>query len=444
MNALRSTFLNVLIAFLPLGILAVDNQIDRFPDGTPIPEWFATSEPTDISKLGKLYRITEYGVKNDSTLLQTQQIQAVIDRAAASAGGVVVVPKGVFLSGSLFFKPGTHLHLEEGGVLKGCDDISNFPIVMTRIEGQTLKYFAALINVDGVDGFTLSGKGTVNGNGLRYWRAFWLRREFNPQCTNMDEMRPRLVFISNSKDVQLCGVHLKDSPFWTTHLYKCERVKLLNLRITSPAYPVKAPSTDAIDIDVCSYIHVKNCYMSVNDDAIALKGGKGPHADNDINNGGNYNIIIEDCEFGFCHGAVTLGSESIHNRNIIFRNSTVTEAQRLLWLKMRPDTPQHYEYITLENIKGNVRSLIYIKPWTQFFDLKGESEMPLSRANNITMKDIRFESDLAFDIDVSDQYELKDFTFKNLQVEAQRKLTLSNEQIPGLKLINVVVNGKKL
>ena len=43
--------------------------------------------------------------------------------------------------------------------------------------------------------------------------------------------------------------------------------------------------------------------MSVNDDAIALKGGKGPWADQDPNNGGNSNIIIEDCTYGFCHGA---------------------------------------------------------------------------------------------------------------------------------------------
>lgn len=86
---------------------------------------------------------------------------------------------------------------------------------------------------------------------------------------------------------------------------------------------------------------VKGCYMSVNDDAIALKGGKGPWADQDkVNNGSNLNIIIEDCVWGFCHSALTCGSESIHNRNVLVRRCTVEHAQRLLWLKMRPDTPQ--------------------------------------------------------------------------------------------------------
>ena len=94
-----------------------------------------------------------------------------------NGGGVIVIPKGTYLSGALFFKPQTHLHLEEGAVLKGSDDISNFPIIDTRMEGQSLKYFAALVNADKVDGFTLSGKGTIDGNGLRYWKSFWLRRK---------------------------------------------------------------------------------------------------------------------------------------------------------------------------------------------------------------------------------------------------------------------------
>src|SRR5690606_27554065 len=112
---------------------------------------------------------------------------------------------------------------------------------------------------------------------------------------------------------------------------------------------VKAPSTDAIDLDVCTNVLVKNCYLSVNDDAVALKGGKGPLADKDENNGGNKNIIIEDCTFGFCHSALTCGSESIYNHNIVFRRNTINMAQRLLWLKMRPDTPQNYEYILVED-----------------------------------------------------------------------------------------------
>jgi len=308
---------------------------DIFPDGSPVSDWFCSSASIPDAPS---YVITDHGVMPDSTTLQTEAIQRVIDLAHSNGGGRIVIPEGTFLSGSLFFRPGTSLEIRDGGTLKGSDDISDFKVIDTRLEGRCIKYFAALINAEGVDGFSITGRGTVNGNGERYWKSFWLRREVNPQCTNLEELRPRLIYITDSKDVHIEGVHLENSPFWTTHLYKCERVRIHNVSIFAPAEPVKAPSSDAIDIDVCKDVHIKGCHLSVNDDAIALKGGKGPWADKNPENGPNMRIIIEDCTFGYCHSALTCGSESIHNRNVIFRNCRVDKAERLLWLKMRPDT----------------------------------------------------------------------------------------------------------
>ncbi|TDS15698.1 rhamnogalacturonidase [Sphingobacterium paludis] len=415
---------------------------DRFPDGSVITPWFKQIEPTRIGNLGKVYRITDFAVVQDSTILQTEKIQAVIDKAYQAGGGVIVIPRGTFLSGSLFFKPHTHLHLEEGATLKGSDDIADFSLRTTRMEGQTLTYFSALVNADRVDGFTVSGKGTLDGNGLRYWKAFWLRRTFNPKCTNMDEMRPRILYVSNSKDVQVSGIHMKNSPFWTSHYYKVENLKLLDLRITAPEKPVKAPSSDAIDLDVCKNVLIKNCYLSVNDDAIALKGGKGPQADKDPNNGENANIIIEDCAFGFCHSALTCGSESIHSYNIIFRNNTLDKAKKMLQLKMRPDTPQEYEHILIENVTGNAKSLLFVKPWTQFFDLKGEKDIKLSYARNITLRHVTLDCDILFDVNKSDQYRLSNFTFDNLTVNASKQSDIRQTYITNFRLNNVRVNGK--
>ena len=412
---------------------------EKFPDGTPIDKWFYSSKPVEIEKLGKQYLVTDYGVKQDSTLLQTEALQAVIDRAAEN-GGVVVIPKGVFLSGSLFFKQHTHLHLEEGAVLKGSDDIANFRIVKTRMEGQTLNYFAALVNADQVDGFTISDKGIIDGNGLRYWRSFWLRRKVNPNCTNMDEMRPRLVYISNAKNVRLEGITLRNSPYWTCHIYRTERIQIDGVHFFAPSSPVKAPSSDAIDLDVCHDVLVKNCYLSVNDDAISLKGGKGPWADQDPNNGDNQRIIIEDCTFGFCHSCLTCGSESIHNRNIILRRIQVDKADRLLWLKMRPDTPQNYEYITVEEISGNVTSFLFVHPWTQFFDLKGRKDVPMSYGSHIVMRNIELECKTFFNVKrADDQYRLSDFTFENLVIKAQNA-ECDRTQIDRFEWSNVKVN----
>lgn len=409
-----------------------------FPDGSCIDKWFYDTKVPSLDELGKQYVLTQYNILDDGKIY-TEEIQRLIDLAADEGGGVIVVPAGTYLTGSLFFKPGVHLYVAEGGVLKGSDDIADYPLIETRIEGESCKYFAALINGDSLDGFTMFGPGTIDGNGLRSWKAFWLRRSWNPKCTNKDEQRPRLVYLSNCSNVIIADLNLQNSHFWTTHIYKCHHVKYLNCRIFSPAAPVKAPSTDAIDIDVCTDVLIKNCYMEVNDDAVVLKGGKGPWADSAPENGSNERIIIEDCTYGFCHGCLTCGSESVHNCNIILRRIKVLDGHNLLWLKMRPDTPQHYEYIKVENIEGRVTNFININPWRQFFDLKGRKDMPISRANNISMRDCSVQCDTFFAVTKDEkQYQLSDFIFENLHIKA-KKNNFNQDSIANVQMKNVIV-----
>lgn len=392
------------------------SKCEYFPDGTPIDNWFYQADMPTLAQLGKPYPLDQYGVPADGQV-HTAEIQRVIDLCAQEGGGVVVVPPGVWQSGSLTFKQGVNLYVEEGAVLLGSDDVSDYDLKTTRIEGQTCTYFTALINVEGVRGFTLCGKGTIDGNGLRSWKAFWLRRRWNPKCTNKDEQRPRLLYISDSTDVTIAGLTLQNAHFWTTHLYRCQRVKYLNCRITSPAEPVKAPSTDAIDIDVCSDVLVKGCYMAVNDDSVVLKGGKGPWADTAPENGENQRILVEDCVYGFCHGVLTCGSESVHNRNVLVRRCEMQGVANLLVLKMRPDTPQRYEYITIEQITGQTTRFLNINPWVQFYDLGDRKDIPLSYADHITFRDCRADCTVFLHVaPKEDQYRLSNFSFQRLHI----------------------------
>ena len=424
---------------------------ELWPDGTPISEWFSDTTRVDISSLGKQYDVTRYGVDGYSDEVQTERLQAVIDRAAREGGGVIVIPRGTFVSGSLFFKPGTHLYIMEGGELKGSDRIRHFKLTDSRIEGQNRKYFAALVNADGVDGFTIAGPGTINGNGHHYWEEFWIRRQYNPNCTNVEAMRPRNVFITNSRNVTLQDVKIINSPFWTTHLYRCENVRYLGCYIYAPTSNVTpvdpkrgAPSSDAIDIDVCKNVLVHGCYMNVNDDAVVLKGGKGTWADQDANNGMNEYVLVEDCTYGKVHGCMTLGSESIHNRNVILRRCKVGSAQRVLWLKMRPDTPQHYEYVRVEDITGYASMFLVCRPWTQFFEQQERKDMPLSQCNDITIRNIQMETSNFFDVEGSDKYALKNFSFENIDVKDRaKKPAFENHPVEGLSLKNITINGEK-
>jgi hypothetical protein len=77
---------------------------------------------------------------------------------------------------------------------------------------------------------------------------------------------------------------------------------------------------------------------------------------------------------------------------------------------MRPDTPQHYEYVLVENITGHCKRFLFIQPWSQFFKPEKRDDMPLSRCNNILMRNIQVETETPYDVKTSDKYELIDFT----------------------------------
>ena len=96
-------------------------------------------------------------------------------------------------------------------------------------------------------------------------------------------------------------------------------------------------------------------------------------------------------------------------------------ANRVIWLKMRPDTPQHYEYVTVDNINGKTGSFLVVRPWTQFFQPEERADMPLSQCNNIVMTNIRMDCRNFFDVGTSDKYRLLDFTFRHIQVKDEQK-----------------------
>ncbi len=390
---------------------------ERFPDGTPIDPWFYDHGVPAPPSLGKIWDLRALGVPEDGGV-HTAEIQAIIDRAAAEGGGVLTVPPGVWKTGALFFRQGVHLWVQEGATLLGSDDISDYPLMESRIEGQSCLYFSALINARGLKGFTMTGPGAIDGNGLRSWKSFWLRRKWNPDCTNKDEQRARLVFLQDCEDVRVAHLTLRNSQFWTNHLYRCRRVRYLGNRITSPHAPVAAPSTDALDLDVCEDVLVRDCYIDVNDDAVVLKGGKGPWADTAPENGANERILVEDCQYNFSHGCLTCGSESIHNRNILLRRIQVASCYNMFWLKLRPDTAQHYEYILAEDIRGSVDTFMTIHPWTQFFDLQGRTDLPKSRADHITVRRCQIECGTAFHVTPDeDHYLLSGFTLEDLDLK---------------------------
>jgi alpha-L-rhamnosidase len=393
--------------------------------------------------------ITNFGAIPDGATVNTKAIQAAIDHLAARRGGTVVIPRGVFVSGALFLKPKVNLHLQAGAVLRCSTDMANFPVQRTRIEGHfEEKFNPALINAKNCDGLEITGEGTLDGAGRPIWDLFWKLRNAAPNPGNFPNLgvpRARMALIESSRGVRIEGITFKDSQFWNLHLYNCDGVLVRQVRFEVPDDYKQAPSTDGIDIDSSRNVTVDGCFFSVTDDCIACKGSKGPHAMEDRDSPPVEHIRVRNCTYKRGGGVLTLGSEATIVRDVVVENCRIIGNVRIATLKLRPDTPQHYEDITIRNItsESTAGPILSVQPWSQYFNLQGATP-PRSMVHNLSLTGIKghFASFGTIkpnpgQTDISNVL-LKDFDV----VLPQDKDKLAASGVTDLKFENVIVNGQ--
>jgi alpha-L-rhamnosidase len=382
-------------------------------------------------------------------ILCTRAIQRAIDRLSRSGGGTVVVPKGVFLTGAIHLKPGVNLHIDRGGVLQGSTNVKHYPRTPTRIEGHTEPWCPAIVNASGIDHLRITGPGMIRGGGRPFWDAFWSRYNADHSTKNLDVYRPRNIFIQDCNDVLVSGIRLRDSGFWNLHLFRCQNARVRNVDIRAP-YP--SPSTDGIDVDSCRYVLIEGCHISVNDDCVAIKGNKGPFAATMADIPPVEHVRVIDCTFGFGHGVLTLGSEACVVRDVVVENCrvkhspTARETNVLARLKLRPDTPQHYQDIHWRNIHVEGRcELLAIKAWTQYYDLKGQPP-PSQTVENITISDVTGTVADFGEINGPPKSTVRNITIQNVKLRCPDAGTspTAGLRAENLKLKNVRVNGRPL
>jgi alpha-L-rhamnosidase len=389
----------------------------------------------------KRYNIAEHGAVADGSTLNTKAIQATIDECAKKGGGTVIIPKGIFMSGALYIKPKVNIEMQDGSVLRGSTNIEDYPKATTRIEGHFEPWRAALINADRADHLRITGKGTLDGNGKPFWIEFYSRRTADRTTTNLNVERPRLAFIQNSKDVVISGITFLNSGFWNLHLYRDQQVKVDGCRFVAPGGKVPddhAPSSDGIDVDSSQDVEIGNCYFSTGDDDIALKGSKGPFAMQDKDSPPVERIYIHDCVFESGGGIMTCGSEATIVRDVKVERC-IARNVNVLRLKLRPDTPQQYENISLTDITmEGTATLFNVSPWTQYFDLKGE-QPPHSLIRNVKLTNVKGTGKTLGQITGTPNTDLGNITLKNADIQVT---DASIEKLKALKIENVTVNGQ--
>jgi len=304
-----------LLAGLLLGVLiyadstvcsAVAAQPSSRSTAVDLPSWVKAVGARSAPKSQRVFTVKAVG---DGATNSTRAIQKTIDDCAGGGGGIVTLTPGNYVTGALFLKSGVQLRIDKGVTLLASQEDSDYPSIPTRVAGIEMKWPAALINVNEAKNVSVSGEGTIDGRGQKWWDKYWaLRREYEPRglrwASDYDAERVRLMVVWKSTDVTIENLSLKQSGFWTVQIVYSDHVTVDGIKITDN----KGPSTDGVDIDSSSYVLVQNCDIDNNDDDICLKAGR----DYDglrVNRPTEY-VVIRDNITRHGGGMVSFGSET--------------------------------------------------------------------------------------------------------------------------------------
>lgn len=265
---------------------------------------------------GGTFEVRAFGATGDGKTLDTTAIQAALDQCGKAGGGMVHFGPGVYLSKPLFLSSKTMLRLDPGAKLLGTDEPSDYVKSGTNGKTRTSASFNGLINGKNLTDITITGGGIIDGAGARWWVPAEAAREKSP---GYSMPRPRMISISNSRNVRVTDVTLQNSPSYHFVPVDCEDVVVSNVTVLAPA---RSPNTDAIDPSDCKNVVITKCRIDVGDDNVAIKSGHKVE-------GREFaceDITVTDCVFLHGHG-MSIGSETtagVHNvtvKNCVFVNT---------------------------------------------------------------------------------------------------------------------------
>jgi Glycosyl hydrolases family 28 len=249
--------------------MAQPSSVTRSKD---LPKWVKAVGARRTPKARRVFWVNAIGDGNSNS---TKAIQKTIDECAKAGGGVVTFKPGNYVTGAIFLRSNVHLRIDKDVTLLGSQDDADYPSLWTRVAGIEMKWPAALINVNDQHNVKISGGGTIDGRGQKWWDKYWaLRREYEPRglrwASDYDAERVRLMVVWKSSDVAIENLNLKRSGFWTVQVVYSDHVTVDGIKISDN----RGPSTDGVDIDSSSYVLVQNCDIDNNDDDICLKAGR--------------------------------------------------------------------------------------------------------------------------------------------------------------------------
>ena len=275
----------------------------------------------------RIYNVVDYGAVGNKIADDAKAIQQAIDECSANGGGTVLLPANhTFMSGPLCLKSNVNLHLEATAVLLANPDEGIYKLsAFGENRGEGMMWIYA----NGADNISITGKGTIHGNGIAFMgKELDDSYELKPVTTF--DPRPHVLTLTDVKNLTIRDITIRDGAYWTVHLIGCDGAVIDGISLLNN---LKIRNGDGIDLDHSRNVRISNCHITSGDDCICLKNRRefeqyGPCHD----------ITVTNCVMTSRSCAIKIGSENMDSiYNVVFDNCVITRSNRGLGIQNRDE-----------------------------------------------------------------------------------------------------------
>ncbi|HVT90504.1 MAG TPA: glycosyl hydrolase family 28 protein [Tepidisphaeraceae bacterium] len=375
--------------------------------------------------------IVDQGAVADGKTVNTAAIQKALNMCSARGGGVVIVPAGNFVTGSVVLGPRTTLQLEKDSILTGSPNIEDYPVIDVRWEGEWRPGHRSLLFANHVERIAIVGEGKIVGPPIA---LAGLRPRAGGTARGPSILEP-----IECRDVHFEGFSIQYQRMWNMHLTYCQDVLVKNVTIRSTM-----TNGDGIDVDSCKNVWIEGCDIQTGDDAIAIKSGRDTEA---VNIGRpSEDVMIRNCRLSCpSYACVGIGTEMSGGvRNVRIENCQLRQSSNAFYIKGNVGRGGFIDNISAENIDvaQDVRTLLNFSlvrtGITGYEPVKGLAGIP--HVTNISLNNIRTKAPTFVNgTTISPEKPVENVTLSNITGTSQRGINVAN--IKNLVLKNIDLTG---
>jgi len=317
----------------------------------------------------RLFNVRSFGAVGDGKALDTVSLNAAIDACHAAGGGVVYLPPGTYLSGTVVLKSNVTFYLEACATLLGSTNLADYALHQgpPRKGDANQKHLVFARDAENV---ALAGPGRIDGQGSAFlapsgrvvpppdesWRDV-ATYDWKP----LDRASP-LVEFYNCKNLRIEDVRIENASGWTLRPIQCQNVFIRGITIRNP---VIGPNTDGIDPTCCTNVFISDCLIDTGDDAICLK-SESPYG-GDVR--ASKNITITNCVLTCCCNGLKFGTATrgafenvVFTNSVIFNEAVDYKARVISGIALEMVDGGSLEGVVISNIRmQRVRTPIFIR-----------------------------------------------------------------------------------